>query len=168
MRRLVGALRSPGGEPVVEQPAGSAGLHELVRECNAAGLPARLRLHDVAPDDLPPAVAASVHRIVQESLTNVRRHGVDVTTVDVEVVRRGGRVEIVVRDDGCGMTAEALANAFEPFYSSGKPGAGLGLGLAISHAIARRHGGTLEASSPGPGRGSRLVLRLPAVTECAP
>jgi len=100
MRRLVGALRSPDGELVVEQPAGSAGLHELVQQSNAAGLPARLRLHGVAPEDLPPAVAASVHRIVQESLTNVRRHGVDVTAVDVDLVRHGGRVEIVVRDDG--------------------------------------------------------------------
>jgi signal transduction histidine kinase len=148
MRRLVGALRSPGGEPVVEQPAGSAGLHELVRECNAAGLPARLRLHDVAPDDLPPAVAASVHRIVQESLTNVRRHGVDVTTVDVEVVRRGGRVEIVVRDDGR--------------VTGRPPASGLGGGFGLVGMAERTSalGGTLDVG-PLPEGGWQVRASLP-------
>ena len=133
MRQLVGSLRSHDAAPV-EAPAGSAGLHELVAQSNAAGLPARLRLHGVEaaglPEALPPAVAASVHRIVQESLTNVRRHGVEVTVVDVDLVRYDDRVEIVVRDDGRG--------AAHPVH-------GGGFGLVGMTERTRALGGSLEA-----------------------
>jgi signal transduction histidine kinase len=86
-------------------------------------------------------------------------------TVTLGIGRNNGWVEVVVRDNGQGMTPDTLARVFEPFYSTGKPNSGLGLGLSISHAIARRHGGALEASSPGPGRGATLVLKLPALEE---
>jgi len=148
MRRLVGALRSPDGSPIVELPAGSAGLHELVQQCNAAGLPARLHLHDVVPEDLPPAVAASVHRIVQESLTNVRRHGVDVTTVDVDLARRGARVEIVVHDDG---------RATAPPVRSGLSG---GFGLVGMAERTSALGGTLDVG-PHPDGGWEVRASLP-------
>ncbi|MBA2283391.1 MAG: hypothetical protein H0W25_19455, partial [Acidimicrobiia bacterium] len=80
--------------------AGSAGLAELVATSNALGLPVRLRVDDEVLASLPPAVAASTHRIVQESLTNARRHGHDVTAVDVVVDRVDGALQIVVHDDG--------------------------------------------------------------------
>jgi len=86
-------------------------------------------------------------------------------TVTITTGQHNGWVEMRVQDNGCGMSSETLAHAFEPFFSSGKPGSGLGLGLAISHAIARRHGGALEAMSEGTGHGSTLVLRLPALSE---
>lgn len=86
-------------------------------------------------------------------------------TVTMGIGRDNGWVKVVVSDNGQGMTPDTLARVFEPFFSSGKPNSGLGLGLSISHAIARRHGGTLEASSPGPGCGATLVLKLPALRE---
>jgi two-component system sensor histidine kinase PhcS len=84
------------------------------------------------------------------------------------VAGNNGWVEVSVRDNGTGMTPETLARVFEPFFTAGKPRSGLGLGLSTSYAIARRHGGTLEAASPGAGLGSTLVLRLPALAEHAP
>ncbi|MBI4718441.1 MAG: HAMP domain-containing histidine kinase [Planctomycetes bacterium] len=87
--------------------------------------------------------------------------------VTVGLERSNGWVEVAVRDDGKGMTPETLARAFEPFYSAGKDGTGLGLGLSISHAIARRHGGSLEARSRGPNRGTDVLLRLPELEEHA-
>jgi len=84
-------------------------------------------------------------------------------TVSLAVTRKNGWVDVAVRDNGKGMAPETLARVFQPFFTTGKPRSGLGLGLSISHAIARRHGGMLEATSPGEGHGSTIVLRLPAL-----
>jgi C4-dicarboxylate-specific signal transduction histidine kinase len=69
-------------------------------------------------------------------------------------------VSIVVADNGPGIPAAARERVFEPFVS-GKP-SGMGLGLAVSRAIAEAHGGTLDAL-PGPHGMFRLVLPVEAV-----
>jgi nitrogen-specific signal transduction histidine kinase len=61
----------------------------------------------------------------------------------------------VFSDNGPGLRLEMSGRVFEPFVS-GKP-TGMGLGLAVSRAIAEAHGGTLEAM-PGPHGEFRLVL----------
>jgi two-component system, chemotaxis family, CheB/CheR fusion protein len=72
---------------------------------------------------------------------------------------------VVVRDTGIGMEPELLARAFEPFSQAERGPArgrgGLGLGLALVKALSELHGGTADAESPGPGRGTQVVLRLP-------
>lgn len=70
-------------------------------------------------------------------------------------------VEVTVTDDGVGMTPEVLEHIFEPFFTRRQTGQGTGLGLSISHRIVEDHGGSLEASSPGPGQGSTFRLRVP-------
>jgi signal transduction histidine kinase len=74
---------------------------------------------------------------------------------------RGGMAELVFSDTGCGMTADVLENLFEPFFTRSRTGKGTGLGLSISHRIITQHGGEIEASSDGPGKGSTFVVRLP-------
>jgi signal transduction histidine kinase len=149
MRRMVGSLRSDTTRGDTEPPAGSAGLEDLVDEHNAAGIPTRLRLVGIDADALPPEVGAAVHRIVLESLTNVRRHSVDVTQVDVELARRGDTVEVVVRDDG----REAHLRSFR------SPGYGL---VGMSERAAAL-GGTLTAGPAPDGRGGgwQVVASLP-------
>jgi signal transduction histidine kinase len=68
-------------------------------------------------------------------------------------------VRIVVRDNGPGIDSGATRTAFEPFVS-GKP-SGMGLGLAVSRAIAEAHGGTLEARAASHGE-FHLVLPVDA------
>src|SRR5439155_20759595 len=75
--------------------------------------------------------------------------------------RRAGMAELVFQDTGCGMTPEVLENLFEPFFTRSRTGKGTGLGLSISHRIITQHGGEIEASSDGPGKGSTFVVRLP-------
>lgn len=77
----------------------------------------------------------------------------------------GERVVIEVRDTGSGMSREVLDHVFEPFYTTKEVGRGTGLGLPVSQAIARTHGGSLDASST-PGRGTTFRLELPLAGPC--
>jgi signal transduction histidine kinase len=98
MRRLVGTLRSDEAEPLA--PAATLDeLRDLVERNAATGLPVRLRLEGVG-DRLPADLAAAVHRIALEALTNTRRHARDVTIIEVELTAGGGWLTLEVRDDG--------------------------------------------------------------------
>ncbi|MCE9545858.1 MAG: HAMP domain-containing histidine kinase [Planctomycetia bacterium] len=81
--------------------------------------------------------------------------------VTVELGIREGMAEIMVVDDGCGMTKEVLEHLFEPFYTRRRSGQGTGLGLSIAFRIVADHGGQMKAESEGPGCGSRLRVTLP-------
>ncbi|MEA2599598.1 MAG: hypothetical protein QOF89_590 [Acidobacteriota bacterium] len=76
-----------------------------------------------------------------------------------------------VRDDGMGMTAEFREQVFEPFVQA--PGSmerargGLGIGLTLVKTLVELHGGSIEALSEGPERGSEFVVRLPLRQEAA-
>lgn len=71
----------------------------------------------------------------------------------------GDRVEIIIRDNGQGMSKETLERLFQPFFST-KGDLGNGLGLYISNEIVKRHGGTLLVKSQ-PGQGTEVRVRLP-------
>lgn len=82
------------------------------------------------------------------------------------------KLVVEISDTGIGIGQEDIAHIFEPFYradhscavDAGDHGEGFGLGLAICRLLVERHGGTLEATSPGRGQGTTLRLMLP----CAP
>jgi signal transduction histidine kinase/CheY-like chemotaxis protein len=76
-----------------------------------------------------------------------------------------GAVEICVSDTGTGMTEDVRSRVFDPFFTT-KGKAGMGLGLAVSFGIVRRHEGTIEAESEV-GRGSTFRIRLPAAQSNA-
>jgi len=86
-----------------------------------------------------------------------------VVSASVEVV--DGSVEIVVSDTGIGIRPEFLPHTFERFRqadsSMTRERGGLGLGLAIARQLVEMHGGTIEATSEGLGRGSTFRVRLP-------
>jgi signal transduction histidine kinase len=84
--------------------------------------------------------------------------------VSVEITSDGGEATVAVEDDGPGIAPAARERLFEPFQTT-KP-RGTGLGLAVSRAIARAHGGDIEVGTGG-SAGARFVLRLPAAGEVA-
>ncbi len=69
-------------------------------------------------------------------------------------------VEVVISDNGPGISDEKAAHIFEPFYTTKDPGKGTGLGLATCLRIVNQHGGTIELTSP-PGKGATFVVSLP-------
>lgn len=86
-------------------------------------------------------------------------------TIAIAVSREDGTAVVTVRDNGSGMTPEVLTHAFELFVqgppSLDRQQGGLGLGLTLVRRLVEMHGGTVEAKSAGPARGSELVVRLP-------
>jgi two-component system sensor histidine kinase VicK len=82
------------------------------------------------------------------------------------VLRRDGAMGVVhVSDNGIGFSPEFQQRLFTLFSqddaATARATGGLGIGLALVREFVERHGGTVSASSPGPGRGSRFTVRLP-------
>jgi CheY-like chemotaxis protein len=80
--------------------------------------------------------------------------------------REGDRVVIAVRDTGVGIEPAMLARVFDLFTqldgARDRASGGLGIGLTLVRQLVELHGGTVEARSEGPGKGSEFVVRLPA------
>ena len=76
-----------------------------------------------------------------------------------------GRLCVSVKDNGIGIPPEALGQIFTMFWQvesgTDHSGGGLGIGLAFVKGLVELHGGTIEARSAGPGRGSEFLVRLP-------
>lgn len=106
---------------------------------------------------------------LQQVVWNLLSNAVKFTPRDGRVMltlaRAGTHVEIVVDDSGEGIDLEFLPHVFERFRqadsSSRRQKGGLGLGLAIVRHLVELHGGTVEASSEGKGKGSRFTVTLP-------
>jgi signal transduction histidine kinase len=84
-------------------------------------------------------------------------------TIRIELRAANGQVQVMVADDGEGMTEEVRAQAFHPFFTM-RPGRGVGLGLATVREILDRHGGSVALQS-APGQGTRVTVSLPARGE---
>ncbi|NOG54976.1 MAG: HDOD domain-containing protein [Planctomycetes bacterium] len=81
-------------------------------------------------------------------------------TVSVHVDDPSNRLVIEVEDDGCGMSAHALAHAFDPFFSDKPAGRQPGLGLSRAQRLIEGHGGTIRIRSEQDG-GTQAVILLP-------
>ncbi len=85
--------------------------------------------------------------------------------VSLVAERRGRDAVVTVRDSGVGIPATMLRKIFEMFTqvdrSLEKSHGGLGIGLTLVKQLAEMHGGSVEARSDGPGRGSEFTVRLP-------
>jgi signal transduction histidine kinase len=151
MRRLLGVLRADvdGDAERAPQP-GLGRLEELVGEARAAGTTVDLAVHG-RPVALPPGVDLTAYRIVQEALTNARRHAPG-AAVEVEVAFGDGVVGVRVRDDGPGPAADGDGDG--------------GHGLVGMHERVAMVGGRLRIG-PADGGGFAVEAELP-IGEAAP
>ena len=127
---------------------------------------------DVGPDvalsvSCPPELAVLGNAdLICHVLHNLARNAAKFTTsgsISIDVHALDGTVEIAVADTGPGIPAEEHARAFERFYR-GDSAEGFGLGLAIAESVTEALGGELTLVSEE-GRGTALLLRLPAAAE---
>ncbi|MFF4501219.1 sensor histidine kinase [Streptomyces sp. NPDC001401] len=104
MRRTVGVLRDTG-EEADRRPVGDlAGITGLTEAFASPVQKAALHRDPAVPDDLPHEVQAAAFRVVQEALTNVRRHAADATEITVGLGYDDARLSVSVADDGRGGT----------------------------------------------------------------
>ncbi|CAM5232348.1 histidine kinase OS=Streptomyces alboniger OX=132473 GN=CP975_09525 PE=4 SV=1 [Streptomyces alboniger] len=153
LRATVGLLRQTGDPEAPTEPApGLSRLDELVDTFRHAGLPVEVALGQVGLD-LPAAVDLAAFRIIQEALTNVRKHAGPGAKAEVSVVRVGPNVEVTVIDDG----GQGTQGGAEPNTDGG------GHGLLGMRERVTALGGSCTAG-PRYGGGFRVHAILPVIT----
>ena len=108
-----------------------------------------------------------IEQVIANLLANALKFTPAGGTVRVSVSRDGGDAVVQVQDTGAGIEAPLLPRIFDLFVqgdtSLDRSRSGLGIGLALVKQVVVLHGGTVKASSEGPGRGALFAVRLPAV-----
>ncbi len=107
-----------------------------------------------------------LEQIITNLLTNAAKYTETGGQIWLSAEREGDAIVVKVRDTGMGMRPEQLSRMFELFAqgdrSLARSEGGLGIGLTLARSLAEMHGGSLIATSAGPGKGSEFVVRLPA------
>jgi len=102
-------------------------------------------------------------------LNNAAKYTPNDGRIDVWLQVEPDWFEFRVQDSGMGMTPELLPHVFDLFAqaerSPDRSQGGLGLGLALAKSLVELHGGTVAASSDGPGQGSTFTVRLPRAAD---
>jgi signal transduction histidine kinase len=154
MRRILGVLRSDEALTDLTPQPTLASLAELV--AGAPDLAVTLRVAaDLAP--VPAAVEVSAYRVVQEALTNVRRHAGRVDHVSVDVSMSDDQLVVEVVDDGRGVSAATFAGNLHPGELAGRA---TGFGLTGMRERVGMFGGDLVAGERR-GGGWRVRARFP-------
>jgi DNA-binding response OmpR family regulator len=151
-----------------------AGMGGLLKQ----SLGPTVTLHTRLAPDLPHAIAdanqleLAILNLAINSRDAMSSEGGEITiaTEELQLARPeselpvGRYVDVSVIDNGCGMSADVLAHAFDPFYTTKPPGKGTGLGLSQVYGIARQAGGSVRIDS-APGRGTTVQVRLRSSSE---
>lgn len=123
-----------------------------------------------SPDDLTVyGDETRLRQVLWNLLTNAIKFTPPGGLIEVTTTADEDNVTISVRDTGRGIAADVLPHVFDRFHQAAvadraKHG-GLGLGLAIVRSVVERHGGSVEARSPGEGKGATFIVRLPVYRD---
>ena len=123
---------------------------------------------DIVVPEEPVTVEGDPVRLVQvvvNLLNNAAKFTPAVGQIRLSVARENDQAVIRCRDSGIGMSRELLARVFDLFAQGcrgeDRSEGGLGIGLTLSRRVVEMHGGTIQATSEGAGRGSEMIVRLP-------
>jgi signal transduction histidine kinase len=81
-------------------------------------------------------------------------------TVSVSTKKVGGKVLIIVKDNGNGISQKVIDKIFQPFFTTKPTGQGTGLGLSLAYDIVKAHGGEIKVETRE-GEGSEFIIELP-------
>jgi PAS domain S-box-containing protein len=111
--------------------------------------------------------AVRMEQVVTNLMHNALKYTPPGGTIDLAVRAENGMAVLSVRDSGVGIPAALLPRVFDVFvqgdHSLDRTAGGLGIGLTLVRGIVELHGGTVEATSEGLGKGSCFTVRLPAM-----
>lgn len=154
------------------QPLDVAALVSRAVETSRPLIASRGHTLEVTLPPEPLTVEGDETRLVQavtNLLNNAAKYTEEGGQVSLDVEREGSDVLIRVCDTGVGMSPEMLGTIFDLFVqaerSLDRAQGGLGIGLTLVKRLVELHGGTVSASSDGPGCGSEFVIRLPLKVE---
>jgi CheY-like chemotaxis protein len=108
---------------------------------------------------------ARLAQVFSNLLNNAARYTEGQGEITLTAEMDGNEVVVSVQDNGIGFPPEVADRIFQPFSqltsSNERAHGGLGIGLSLVQGIVALHGGKVEAQSPGPGKGSTFIVRLP-------
>ncbi len=108
-----------------------------------------------------------MEQIFVNLLTNAAKYTDHGGQISLRAARENGHVVVSIRDNGVGIPPDKLPQMFELFAQGNRSLArsegGLGIGLTVVRSLTQMHGGSIQATSEGPGQGSEFVVRLPAI-----
>jgi PAS domain S-box-containing protein len=111
-------------------------------------------------------------QVVSNLLNNAARYTPEDGRIEVSLAREGEHAVLRVRDNGIGIEPQSLEDVFDLFVQgpdqASARDAGLGLGLSLVKKLVELHGGSVSASSDGPGRGAEFAVRLPLAGAARP
>jgi signal transduction histidine kinase len=168
VRDVAALAREPDGMTTIEVDA-------ILRTVAALGQASLTRAAEVELHVAPGCRVLGVHsRLVQavaHLLTNAAQAVEDARRPDGRIALTsaldGDSVVITVQDNGIGIAPHVLPHVFDPFFTTRPAGHGVGLGLAVVKDVVSHHQGTVAIDSR-PGAGTRVELRLPALTSPPP
>jgi PAS domain S-box-containing protein len=115
---------------------------------------------------------ARMAQVLGNILNNAAKYTPAGGRIRLSAAREGERVVISVKDTGAGIAAADLPHIFELFVqaktNATHAAGGLGIGLALVRVLVQMHGGSVEARSEGPGKGSEFIVTLPVMPEARP
>jgi len=171
---LLDVARATAGKiPLDRQPIDlSEVAGGCVRSLRESGRARRHRVTFRAESVIVSADATRLAQIITNMLDNAVKFTPSGGSVDVDVWRQGQDAILRVSDTGLGIGADMLPRVFELFAQAEQPMdrsvGGLGIGLTLSRRLVEMFGGTIAASSDGPGRGAQFTVRLPVEAMVTP
>jgi two-component system sensor histidine kinase RegB len=167
-RTILAQMSAKAGETIGEVPAPVPidGLIEDVRAALVADRAARLRVVRLSRRATVYAPKQALALVLTSLIRNAFDASPEDALVTLEVADKDGVTRMAVTDHGHGMSAEVLARAGDPFFSTKAPGRGTGLGLFLARAFAEGLGGRLTLNSVA-GAGTTAALELPLVRDAA-
>lgn len=120
----------------------------------------RIAVRTQLQPDLPPidAVPDQLTQVLLNLVVNAIEAMPDGGELLIVTQASEGRLRVIVRDTGAGLSSDEAAKIFEPFYTT--KANGTGLGLAVSYGIIQRHGGQIDVAGT-PGQGTTFTITLP-------
>jgi signal transduction histidine kinase len=141
-------------------------LRDVVNE-TAQQFESRRQRLEVELDGVEVPLFADPRRLRQvfaNLLNNAIRYCAEGCRIRVKLETGDGWASVSIRDDGAGLSQEALQHIFEPFCqkkAGDTPHGRIGIELALASSLVKMHAGNISAYSDGPGRGSEVIVRLP-------